>query len=127
MPFAPQFCVEGFQRDQPELLKSLKRHDAQRQSTKKPSSSRALNAGSSGACRSPTTRLAFLSERPAAHCAGQLVELGAFGLQSEVEQLKRDKLLLLKEVMRLRNQQVETSGEPLIVRGTTTSHASKIA
>lgn len=44
-------------------------------------------------------------------CAGQIVELGAFGLQSEVEQLKRDKLLLLKEVMRLRNQQLETAGE----------------
>lgn len=42
--------------------------------------------------------------------AGQIVEIGAFGVQTEVEQLKRDKLLLLKEVMRLRNQQLETAG-----------------
>ena len=63
---------------------------------------------------------------PVPVCAGQIVELGAFGLQSEVEQLKRDKLLLLKEVMRLRNQQLETSGKPAFPGTSALRFASRI-
>ena len=45
-------------------------------------------------------------------CGAGLVELGAYGTQSDVEQLKRDRYLLLKEVMRLRTEQSATSGAP---------------
>ena len=41
----PQFAVEGFQRDKPELLKTLKRHDAQRQSKKSATTSREVSQG----------------------------------------------------------------------------------
>ena len=42
----------------------------------------------------------------------QSLELGAYGgVTSEVEQLKRDRLLLLKEVMRLREEQSNTADE----------------
>ena len=40
------------------------------------------------------------------------MEVGAFGVTSELEQLKRDRFALLKEVMRLRNQEAQTAGEP---------------
>ena len=35
----------------------------------------------------------------------QIIEVGHYGLQQEVEQLKRDKSLLMQEVIRLRQQQ----------------------
>jgi len=82
----------GFQRGAPELLKTLKRHDAQRGS-KKAAASRA-------------------AEEPSSPGGASLVEVGAYGgMASEVEQLKRDRLLLLKEVMRLRESQTNTTEE----------------
>ena len=35
----------------------------------------------------------------------QIIEVGQYGLQQEVEQLKRDKNVLMQEVIRLRQQQ----------------------
>ncbi|ABP00726.1 predicted protein, partial [Ostreococcus lucimarinus CCE9901] len=72
-----EFGVEGFERGKPELLTTLKRHDAPR--TKK------TGAGATGKKTGGGA--------------------SARGLASEVEQLKRDRLLLLKEVMRLRETQ----------------------
>ena len=60
------------------------------------------------------------------------MEVGSFGASSEIEQLKRDRFVLLKEVMRLRNQEAQTSGElgqfclrtPLAQRTACLQHAS---
>ena len=94
-----EFGVEGFERGKPELLTTLKRHDAPR--TKK------TGAGATGKKTGGGA-----SARGGAGSQNQLMlnsgalELGAYGgLASEVEQLKRDRLLLLKEVMRLRETQ----------------------
>jgi heat shock transcription factor len=38
-----------------------------------------------------------------------IIEVGQYGLQAEVEQLKRDKNVLMAEVIRLRQQQAESS------------------
>ncbi len=92
-----EFGVAGFQRGNPELLKSLKRHDAQR-SSKKAAASRQAAAGAGAEEGAPG--------------GAALVELGVYGgMQSEVEQLKRDRLLLLKEVMRLRESASHTAEE----------------
>ena len=61
----------------------------------------------------------YRTDASAAHPRGgtpadgaQSLELGAYGgVTSEVEQLKRDRLLLLKEVMRLREEQSATADE----------------
>ena len=94
-----EFGVEGFERGKPELLTTLKRHDAPR--TKK------TGAGATGKKTGGGA-----SARGGAGSQNQLMlnsgalELGAYGgLASEVEQLKRDRLLLLKGVMRLRETQ----------------------
>jgi len=86
-----EFGVSGFQRGNPELLKSLKRHDAQR-SSRKAGGTRGERGG-----------------HGAAAADSQLVELGAYGgMHSEIEQLKRDRVLLLREVMRLREASART-------------------
>ena len=110
--------MPGFQRGAPELLKTLKRHDAQRQSKKPgafPKAEPEEGLGSptgAGAprWRPPTQRRRCppLTDVPRA----ALVEVGVYGgMHSEVEQLKRDRLLLLKEVMRLRETSAHTANE----------------
>ena len=112
-----EFGVPGFQRGAPELLKTLKRHDAQRQS-KKPSS--AAKAEQEEGLGSPTgagaprrrRRSHADTDAPPFPCDAALVEVGVYGgMHSEVEQLKRDRLLLLKEVMRLRETSAHTASE----------------
>lgn len=41
----------------------------------------------------------------------QIIEVGHYGLQQEVEQLKRDKNVLMQEVIRLRQQQQVGAGQ----------------
>jgi heat shock transcription factor len=134
-----EFGVEGFEQGRPELLTALKRHDAPRNkkggagvSGKNASSKknerasgvgprgrdstdpRLLNGGGSGGGHGE-----YRTDASAAHPRGgtpadgaQSLELGAYGgVTSEVEQLKRDRLLLLKEVMRLREEQAATADE----------------
>jgi hypothetical protein len=125
-----QFGVAGFQRGSPDLLKSLKRHDAQRAS-KKPGGGHASPGGASAkpeaedllsgptgarvSCVWPAARACTDADATPPLLAATttaLVEVGAYGgMQSEVEQLKRDRLLLLKEVMRLRETSAHTAEE----------------
>lgn len=140
-----EFGVEGFELGKPELLTTLKRHDAPR-SKKGSGSGTANGAGPSGAAKVsggkttskdphvPKTTANFSGNllpngsTGGLHNAGhasyqtrregspsrgaQSLELGAYGgVTSEVEQLKRDRLLLLKEVMRLREEQNTTADE----------------
>ena len=97
---AYEFGVEGFERGKPELLTTLKRHDSSKgrrgAARKKTAGGGGGRGGGGGA-----NRLAITG-------GNESLELGAYGgLENEVEQLKRDRLLLLKEVMRLRETQIE--------------------
>lgn len=97
---AYEFGVEGFERGKPELLTTLKRHDSSKgrrgAARKKTAGGGGGRGGGGGA-----NRLAITG-------GNESLELGAYGgLENEVEQLKRDRLLLLKEVMRLRETQSE--------------------
>jgi len=98
---AYEFGVEGFERGKPELLTTLKRHDS---SKGRRGAARKKTAGGVGGGRGGggnANRLAITG-------GNESLELGAYGgLENEVEQLKRDRLLLLKEVMRLRETQSE--------------------
>ena len=98
-----EFGVEGFEKGKPELLTTLKRHDA-------PRSSKAKAAGGAKKGGAGTSKAGAAGGGAAGSLAlkhhQDSIELGAYGgLVSEVEQLKRDRLLLLKEVMRLREAQ----------------------
>lgn len=97
---AYEFGVEGFERGKPELLTTLKRHDSskgRRGAARKKTAGGVGGRGGGG----NANRLAITG-------GNESLELGAYGgLENEVEQLKRDRLLLLKEVMRLRETQSE--------------------
>ncbi|WCJ29149.1 heat shock transcription factor A1D [Euphorbia peplus] len=83
-----EFANEGFLRGQKHLLKSISRrkpaHGHSQQQTPQPQQSSSV-----GAC----------------------VEVGKFGLEEEVERLKRDKNVLMQELVRLRQQQQATDGQ----------------
>ncbi|KAF2305055.1 hypothetical protein GH714_001396 [Hevea brasiliensis] len=84
-----EFANEGFLRGQKHLLKSISRrkpaHGHAHQPVQKPHGQNS----SVGAC----------------------VEVGKFGLEEEVERLKRDKNVLMQELVRLRQQQQATDGQ----------------
>ncbi|PON39666.1 Heat shock transcription factor [Trema orientale] len=83
-----EFANEGFLRGQKHLLKSInRRKPVHGQNQQQPQPSHAQS--SVGAC----------------------VEVGKFGLEEEVERLKRDKNVLMQELVRLRQQQQSTDNQ----------------
>ena len=101
-----EFGVEGFEQGKPELLTNLRRHDAPRTKKKDAEVASAKGKKTIGS-KASKTAAAATPHVPGSGYDG--LELGAYGgITSEVEQLKRDRLLLLKEVMRLREVQSHT-------------------
>jgi heat shock transcription factor len=130
-----EFGVTGFEKNKPELLTTLKRNEAPRMKSKtestknikrkesktsmikatstSPQPGRALPDSKEEPPTTPVGRK--VGGRSASHKEGApsgghtALELGAFGnLTEEVDQLKRDRMVLLKEVMRLRLEQDDT-------------------